>query len=532
MSSGQRSVEGGSRAWWRTLDAAQWFVLVVAALGWMFDCLDQQLFNLARRPAMEELLGEGRSTDLYGGYATSIFLIGWAAGGLLFGVLGDRLGRARTMMWTILVYSLCTGLSALAVGFWDFAFYRFLAGLGVGGEFAVGVALVAEVMPERVRPHALGLLQAMSTVGNVTAALLSISLGRLQEAGVIGSAWRWMFVVGALPALLALLVRARLEEPERWKTAKEEGARRGVRFGSYAELFGNPRWHRPAAVAAGAIGVLLVMAYAAPAHWPKLGLGLGLALCALLAGAWTVFGGEGSPWRRNAVVGLLLACAGVIGLWGVGFFSLDLQRTVFRGFFVAQGLSPAEVAGKLTLWTGITSVTLNVGGFLGMISFSKLTGRFGRRPTFAVAFCLALVSTALTFWYLRPGAAPAPGKLSFWQEAQALHQVFWLIPLMGFGQFSVFGGYAIYFPELFPTRLRSTGTSFCYNVGRFAAASGPAVLGLLTTQIFTEARGYQEGMRYAGVAMSAIFLLGLAVLPFAPETRGRPLPEDEPSPAR
>src|SRR5215204_4154415 len=203
--------------WWRLLNRYHWFVLTVAALGWLFDCLDQQLFLLARVPAMKSLLQPGQNPAEYGGYATAIFLIGWATGGLTFGVLGDRFGRAKTMMLTILIYSLCTGLSALSQGFWDFAFYRFITGLGVGGEFAVGVALVAEVMPDRARPYALGLLQALSAVGNISAALINMSMGPLVERGVIASVWRPMFVIGALPALLALLIRARLKEPERWQ---------------------------------------------------------------------------------------------------------------------------------------------------------------------------------------------------------------------------------------------------------------------------------------------------------------------------
>ncbi len=156
--------------WYRELNRYHWFVLTVAALGWLFDTMDQQLFTLARKPAMQELLAVPAPEDEtneaaderkqkfaknvadYGGYATSIFLIGWATGGLAFGILGDRIGRARTMLLTILIYSLFTGLSAFARGFWDFAFYRFLTGLGVGGEFAVGVALVAEVMPDTARP--------------------------------------------------------------------------------------------------------------------------------------------------------------------------------------------------------------------------------------------------------------------------------------------------------------------------------------------------------------------------------------------
>ena len=171
------SQETNTVAWWRLLNRYQWFVLIVAAAGWLLDCMDQQLFNLARTPAMKELLKGTFAPDAtpaqiaasvqeHAGYSTAIFLLGWATGGLIFGVLGDRIGRAKTMLITILMYSGCTGLSALSQAFWDFALYRFITGLGVGGEFAVGVALVAEVMPDKARPYALSLLQALSTVGN------------------------------------------------------------------------------------------------------------------------------------------------------------------------------------------------------------------------------------------------------------------------------------------------------------------------------------------------------------------------------
>src|SRR5262249_6052260 len=167
-------------AWWKELTSYQWFVFIVASLGWLFDTMDQQLFNLARQPAMIELVGAkpgdpataGKVANA-AGTATSIFIVGWGIGGLIFGILGDRIGRVKTMMITILLYSAFTGLSALSVGLWDFAAYRFLTGLGVGGEFAVGVTLVAEVMSDRARPHALGWLQALSAIGNVGAALLS-----------------------------------------------------------------------------------------------------------------------------------------------------------------------------------------------------------------------------------------------------------------------------------------------------------------------------------------------------------------------
>jgi MFS family permease len=158
----------------------------------------------------------------YAGYTTMVFMIGWAVGGVIFGVLGDRLGRARTMILTILVYSLCTGLSAFAVSVWDFAAYRFMTGLGGGGQFAVGVALVAEVMPARARPHALGWLQASALLGNMMAAGLGIALGQLKSAGLLASAWRPMFFVGMLPALLVLVILRRLREPERWSAAAKK----------------------------------------------------------------------------------------------------------------------------------------------------------------------------------------------------------------------------------------------------------------------------------------------------------------------
>ena len=494
---------GGQRArgpWYREMTRYHWFVLLVASLGWLFDCLDQQLFLLARPTAMRDLLdasaGDPRIAD-WSGYTTCIFMLGWATGGLVFGALGDRIGRAKTMLITILIYSACTGLSALATGVYDFAAYRFLTGLGVGGEFAVGVALVAEVMPDSARPRALGLLQALSVVGNMTAAFIGWGLAPLEEQGV--TAWLVMSVIGALPAFLALLIRSRLKEPDRWRAAaSDETLLRQT--GSYRALFADPRW------------------------------------------------------RKNAIVGLFLAIPGVVGLWGIGFFSGDLTRVVFRrgiaemvyaeareaatgdperlelldrletwerektplalrtGLDARQQVAlrgiESTISGRQTRWQSLTMLCQQVGAFLGMLTFGWLAQAIGRRPTFFVAFLAAMGSTMLVFWKL-----DAPDD-------------FWMLVLMGFFQFSLFAGYAIYFPEIFPTHLRSTGTSFCYNVGRYVAAFGPVIFGLLTSRVFIGA-AYPAPLnwRYAGMSMSAIFLVGIVALAFAPETKGRPLPE-------
>ena len=202
---------------------------------------------------------------------------------------------------------------------------------------------------------------------------------------------------------------------------------------------------------------------------------------------------------------MILAFAGVVGLWGIGFFSFDLVDVVFRKHFQGQGLSPQEITGKLTFWKGITSLLQNAGAFFGIYAFARITSVIGRKPAFAISFVLAAAATAVTFCFLD----------TFWQ-------IFVLIPIMGFCQLALFGGYAIYFPELFPTRLRSTGTSFCYNVGRLVAAAGPSVKGFLTSKVF---KGFPEPMRYAGITMCSVFLVGLLALPFAPETKGKPLPE-------
>lgn len=264
--------------WWKLLNRYHWFVLAMASLAWMFDCLDQQLFLIARNGAMRDLLPVGSDFIRYGGYATAIFIAGWATGGLIFGAIGDRVGRAKTLTFTILMYSVCTGLSAFSKGWLDFAFYRFLTGLGVGGVFGLAVALIADSLPDAARPRALGWLQALSAVGNITAGSIGIFLGRLEGNRIIdaGSSWKYMFFFGALPAFLCVFIQMRLKEPEKWVQARAMGKATGVKFGSYASLFGE------------------------------------------------------ATWRKHALLGMLLCIAGVVGLWGVGFFSPELVGLVIE----------------------------------------------------------------------------------------------------------------------------------------------------------------------------------------------------------
>src|SRR5205085_6722937 len=196
-----------SGPWWRQLNRYHWFVFAVASLAWLFDCLDQQLFNLARDGAMEALLRDKARAIEFGPYTTSVFLVGWAIGGLIFGALGDRFGRARMLTITVLLYSVSTGLNAFATGFPTFCLYRFITGLGVGGVFGLAVALVADAVPDRARPPALGLLQSLSSLGNITAGFMGMGIGLLAARALLPfhwHAWQAMFIAGALPAFLCV----------------------------------------------------------------------------------------------------------------------------------------------------------------------------------------------------------------------------------------------------------------------------------------------------------------------------------------
>ena len=447
---------------WATLKLLrpyQWFVFVVCCLAWDLDCLDQQLFVLARVPAVSALVGKPPNdgeVKFLSGLATAVFMIGWAIGGLGFGILGDRLGRVKTLAATIGLYAAFTGLSALSVGVNDFLLYRFLTGLGVGGAFAAAVVLLAESVPEAARPYIIGLYQASSVLGNCGAALISLYLSDLQAQGQFppGSwwaPWRVMFLIGILPGILIAVVQFALDEPERWKVMRASGER--------TSFFGT-------------LGAMLTTA----------------------------------PWNRRALFGLLLTGAGVVGLWGVGFFVTELVTLVMKPILAAEGLTGPALDGEVNRWKSYTSLIQNAGGFLGMFTFSWVTGIVGRKKAFLVAFILGSTLTAFTFLNLKSRS-----------------DILWMIPLMGFCQLSVFGGFAIYLPALFPTRFRSTGTSFCYNAGRLLAAAGPFTLGYLSSDVFAV---YQDdAIRYAGATLSAVFLLGIAALPFLPETKGQPLPD-------
>lgn len=440
--------------WWRLLTREHWFVFAIASLAWLFDCLDSQLFNLARDGAMEDLVADRAQATILAPYTTSVFLLGWAVGGLIFGALGNRFGRARILTATIFVYSLSTGLNAFAGSFESFCVYRFVTGLGVGGVFGLAVALVADTVADRARAPALGLLQSLSTWGNVAAGFIGMGIGVAAARGALPlglKPWQAVFLVGALPALLCVFVMRRLQEPEKWVRARAEGAQRGIKFGSYGSLLRHPRW------------------------------------------------------RRHAWFGLIACTSGIVGLWGIGNFHPKIVGSIIEHELAARALSPEAMASEKAFWRAAGLLLQNVGGFCGMMVLAKLAQVKGRRIAFALALLLSFATTVLVFKFMRHTS-----------------QMYWMLPLMGFGQLSVFGVFAVYLPELFPTSLRSTGTSFCYNVGRILAATAPFTISRITANL----GGNVEAFRTAGLWVSLVLLVGIAVLPLLPETKDQPLPDE------
>jgi MFS family permease len=422
-------------SWRHGVTRYQWLVLFVAWLGWVFDAMDATIYALVLHPALHQLLpatgGEVSSEAIgwYGGIIFSIFLIGWAVGGVLFGVMADRFGRTRTLVLTILIYAVFTGMAALSHTWWQLGLYRFLTALGIGGEWAAGAALVAEVWPEDKRAKAAGILQSAWAAGFFAAAIINLLLRN--------HGWRPIFVVGVAPAVLALLVRMWVKEPERWLRARAAENLQAPTKLKLTELFS-----------------------------PML--------------------------RRSTFVGSGLAFVAVFGLWG----ATNWTPTLVRDLPELQGLDSADVTSRVSY----AIMLLNVGALVGYLSFGPLADRLGRRAVFAIMCAGSLVMLPVTFLVPR----------------SYLH-VLLLLPLLGYFNNGIFSGFPIYLPELYPTRLRATGAGFCFNVGRVLASAGPFLTGWLVVAL--------GGFGRAASAIALIYVVGLILLPFAPETKGKPLPE-------
>jgi MFS family permease len=449
------SLEHG--AWYQGITRYQWLVLLIASLGWIFDVFEGQIFVASMNEAMPSLLPPESQGDVafYNNITFAFFLLGGALGGVVFGVLSDRIGRKRTLTYTILMYSLFTCVSALSQEWWHFAGLRFLVAMGVGGEWAVASALVAEVFPKRARAWSLGIFHASSVLGT----WLAIAAGALiignKELGE--NAWRWGFVLGAVPALLIIWIRWSVREPESWQQAQAEAKTDLTRrMGRISELFTDPQL------------------------------------------------------RHRALLGVGLATIGLATFWGTHIYGKDLfkkaaarQMGDSSASFSPDQTRAIEASLKRQEMLGMFLVT--TGGGLGLVAFGPLCERLGRRMAFLLFHVGGLASALVLF----QGMDDAPrGPLLV------------ALPIFGFLTLGMHAGYAIYFPELFPTRLRGSGAGFCFNFGRLLAAPILFLGGWMQRQ-----DGLALSLEQTASLLSLLFAVGIVLLAFAPETKGQELPQ-------
>jgi hypothetical protein len=446
-------LETGLR-WYQGVSRAQWIVLAIASAGWVFDVFEGQIFVASMNRAMDDLLGAAASPEnkrFFSNVAFAAFLLGGAVGGLLFGTLADRIGRRRTMMLTILMYSLFTGVTYFAQHWWDLAILRFFVAMGVGGEWAVAAAAVAEVFPPRSRPAASGIFHASSVLGTY----LAVAAG----ATVVVASWRYGFLLGLAPALLVIWVRMGMVEPESWQVAQKRARQLKESLGSFRELFGTP------------------------------------------------------PLRRHTLVGTGLATIGMATFWGVHVYGKDLVREEIIARYVkddprmtmAMDVRRAvmkEHQADIQRWEMLGMFLVTTGGGLGLLAFAPLSGWTNRRRAFLFYHLGGFVIVLLTC-----------------QLARGLMPTLIVLPVFGFLTLGMHAGYAVYFPELFPTRLRGSGGGFCFNVGRIIAAPVVIISGAIQKAPF------HLDLRTTITLMGLLFFLGAGLLAFAPETKDKPLPE-------
>ena len=424
----------------------QWTVLLAAWLGWGFDVFDAFLFNYVAPNCVPTLLGleigspEAKSATLYWtGILTSLLLVGWAIGGVLFGMVADRIGRTRTLMLTMLMYALGTAACALAPNIWVLAVFRLVASLGIGGEWAAGASMVAETVPEEKRVEAGALLYTAAPLGLFLATFINHQVAGVWFATSPEMSWRVVFLFGLIPAGVAFVVRLFVREPERWQQMQGLVQRASIR-----DLF--------------APGVAHI-----------------------------------------TIRGTLMAIIALIAWWSCNAFIPTVATGLAQLAGGEQGLGRTATLALVESWKAQSTVWFNLGGLAGTLITIPVAKIYGRRAMFALYFALSTVAIFVAFGLDWPPAIRMP-----------------LFFLVGLSVFGIFGSFTFYLPELFPTRLRGTGSGFCYNIGRIFAAAGPFIVGAIA------ARGVDQAM--AAIAWVAVVpFIGVLLVPFIIETKDRKL---------
>ncbi len=535
------------------LTRVQWYVLIAAFLGWMFDGLEMGLFPLAARPALRDLLdfpAESMIADWYS-YMVAAFLLGAAAGGLIFGWLGDRLGRVRTMALSIAVYSGFTGLCYIAQSPEHLVIFRFFAAVGMGGEWALGVALIMECWPEKYRPILAGVIGAAANFGFLAISVVAVNFN------VDENTWRYLMLAGALPGVLCFFILVLIPESERWKESVKAGSSKpireifgtsllkptlfGIAFASVA-LIGTwgaisgflPLWTDELA---GGDRVLIVSADlrddapqamtlkdveetkdasvsesgSAPSEGKYKIKKLHRLKAAVAPGTTLEYRikvtNQGEQPGENVVLKDVLPGT-IVDLATV---KTELEK---GGIKDPPGVDVNVETGELT-WAigaveyknskakGWCQTIISIGAIIGCFSGALLGNWLGRRPAYFLLCLFSFISCQILF--------------RFFNEYNTGFLL--LSGFVGLVTASFYGWLPLYLPELFPTRVRATGQGVAFNSGRILAAVGAMSTGQMMVHLFNGS--YPK----ACAAITFVYLIGMVLIWFAPETKGKPLPE-------
>jgi MFS family permease len=452
---------------WRVITPYQWLVFLVVWAGWTLDAADFGLFSLVLKPALTELLGfpstgalapaQAAQMGKYGGLLVMTGLLGWAAGGFIFGIIADYIGRVRALMFSIALYSVFTALQGLSVGLWDFGLYRFLAGIGTGAELIVGIPLLAETLGGTHRAKISGVMMTGGAIGTFLGAWVYglvgnydlshlLSTGKIVEGG--SGAWRTVFFIGVLPAILLMIIRRRVLEPGRFSAVQER--RQAVSAGR--EVAADDREF---------------MRFV----------------------PMQLFNKEN---RYNTFVGLLFGLGSLMAIWTTNSWLPFILRGVGEKSGVAGAALVPFVAHGIMLWS--------IGGILGYAALGFVADWIGRRPTIAL-YSIGSTVSGLILYLALPTYEP-------WYPV--------MLPIFGFFVFGVFSGHAVYFPELFPTQIRSTGVAFCNGAARIITSFGPLIAGLLAVAL--------GGFNVAAAIMSCFAILSVVAMMLGRETKDDELP--------
>lgn len=512
--------------------------LIAAFLGWLFDGFEMGLFPLIGKPALQDLLPLAnlavKDAEViriqWFTVIIAVFLVGAATGGVLFGWLGDKLGRVKAMTLAIFTYAIFSGLCAFVTEAWHFAGLRFIASLGMGGEWALGVALVNEIWGGKNRAWIAGMIGAASNIGFLLTGLISWQLnasleivtGWIHAMGLSpenteyllhNRAWRFIAVSSALPALINFFILIFVPESHKWEQEKKSG---GTSHWATMDLMG---------VLIACVAALVIIYAWSPmrAAWISNPVAGVITLAGLAVALWGYLhpvrqymsrsfasGGVNQADRatimRHLLIGAALAAVALLGTWGSAqqaprwASDLAAKDTLFS--FLGSSINILDLVVICTA-TGAILVTLIT---------PLVADRLGRRITY-VLLCIASLSVSVLFFQ---NNHPITGTgFPWWLAGTAF--------LLGGITASFYGFFPLYFPELFPTSVRATGQGFCFNFGRLIAAIGALQLGNLTALFGSANLTPMQSAANAYCVLCSVYFIGMIIIWFAPETKGKAL---------